>query len=157
MAHYRTDATTPAAPERAFAWMADFTNAAIWDPGIRHVRRVDTGPVRVGSAFDVTLHYVGKDFTMHYEVVELDEPVHPQGLGRVVLRSETPVLTSIDTITVRPSGDGSVVTYEADLRLPGPLRLVDPLLAVGFRRVGDKAAEGLQTHLAALPLDKPNR
>lgn len=147
MAHYRTEAPTPASPERAFAWMADFTNAAEWDPGIRHVRRVDTGPVRVGSAFDVTLRYLGRDLTMHYEVVELVEP------ERVVLRSETPVLTSVDTITVRPAEAGAVVAYEADLRLHGPLRLADPLLGVGFKRVGDQAAAGLREHLRMLPAD----
>ena len=38
-------------------------------------------------------------------------------------------------------GAGTSVTYQADLHLNGPLgRLLDPLLGLGFRRVGDRAA-----------------
>ena len=36
------------------------------------------------------------------------------------------------------------MTYDADLRLKGPLgRLMDPLLGLAFRRIGDRAAVGL--------------
>lgn len=145
MARYRTDVTTPAGPRAAFAFMADFTNAADWDPGIRRATRVDTGPLRVGSAFDVTAEYAGREITLRYEVEELVEP------DRVVLRGETSTFTSIDTITVRGAGDGAVVTYDADVRMRGPLKLLDPLVHLGFQRVGDKAAAGLREHLRSLP------
>ena len=36
-----------------------------------------------------------------------------------------------------------MVTYDAELTLNGPLGLADPLLGIGFKRIGDRAAEGL--------------
>jgi hypothetical protein len=55
---------------------------------------------------------------------------------------------SLDRITVSPLGDGAQVTYDADLSLKGALKVADPLLAVLFRRVGDRALAGLRRTLA---------
>ena len=53
-------------------------------------------------------------------------------------------MCSTDEIRVVPVGAGTSVTYDADLRLKGPLgRLMDPLLGLAFRRIGDRAAVGL--------------
>jgi hypothetical protein len=41
------------------------------------------------------------------------------------------------------------VTYQAELTLKGPLRALDPLLGLAFKRVGDRAATGLRGALAA--------
>jgi len=48
-----------------------------------------------------------------------------------------------------PTDVGSVVTYDADLRVRGLFRLADPLLALAFRRIGDRARDGLVRALAA--------
>ena len=42
---------------------------------------------------------------------------------------------------------GTAVTYTADLRLRGPLRLFDPVLQVLFNRIGDNARDGLAARL----------
>ncbi len=148
MAHYRTEITTPASPRTSFDWMLDFSNAQDWDPGVHRSVRLDAGPIVVGSAFDVDVAFAGRSLTMRYEVVELDAP------HRFVLRSRTPMFISVDTVSVRPAGDGAVVTYDADLRLRGLLRLGDPVLALAFQKIGDAAAEGLRTHLRDLPVDE---
>ena len=59
------------------------------------------------------------------------------------------VFTSIDRITVEPDGTGSVVTYDADLRLNGVLRLGDLGLRLVFGQIGDRAAAGLRRVLGA--------
>ena len=66
------------------------------------------------------------------------EPGH-----RVVLRGENSTVLSVDVITVDASGDGAVLTYDADLTLKGPLRLLDPLLGLAFGRIADRALAGL--------------
>ena len=43
---------------------------------------------------------------------------------------------------------GSIVTYDTVLKLKGPLGLADPLLARSFKKIGDRAAAGLETALA---------
>jgi dehydrogenase/reductase SDR family protein 12 len=142
MAHYRTSVTTPLDPEAAFGSVADFTTVADWDPGVSRSTRVDSGGLGVGSAFDVDVALGGRNVTFRYEVTEWSAP------ERCVLRAERGPMVSLDTISVEAlPGGGSVVTYDAVLELRGPLRLFDLLLAVGFRRVGDRAAAGLEAHL----------
>jgi len=53
------------------------------------------------------------------------------------------VLRSYDVIEVTPTSDGCEVLYDAELTLNGPLGLADPLLALVFDRIGDKAAAGM--------------
>lgn len=146
MAHYVTTVRTRWRPEVAFAYMADLTNFAEWDPGVRSAEQVVGTGAGPDGEFDVTVAGVGPapSTTLRYRTVDFDPPREV----RVVARS--PVLTSEDRITVQPDGDGCLVTYDADLRLAGPLRLADPLLAAAFRRIGDRAAAGLR-HRLELP------
>ena len=58
------------------------------------------------------------------------------------------LLRSTDRIAVTAAGDGATVSYDAEVRLRGPLRLLDPVLDRGFRTVGDRAAAGLARALA---------
>jgi carbon monoxide dehydrogenase subunit G len=58
------------------------------------------------------------------------------------------LLKSTDRITVTAEGEAARVSYDADVRLQGPLRLLDPLLNRGFR-AADRAAAGLARALSA--------
>ena len=56
---------------------------------------------------------------------------------------------SIDRISIKTDGpSGCLVTYDAELRLNGPLRLADFALKPTFKRIGDRAARGLVVALA---------
>jgi carbon monoxide dehydrogenase subunit G len=145
MARYVTVIDTPRSPEDCFATLSDFSSAAAWDPGVTRATRQDEGPVRVGSRFDLVAGFLGREVPLTYEVTELDEP------RLVVLRAENATIVSLDTITIEPREGGSRVTYDADLRLKGPLRLGDLGLRLIFGRIGDQAAAGLREHLAGVP------
>ena len=70
---------------------------------------------------------------LDYRIVAFDRP------HRVVLLGESDTVRSEDTVTVAPSADGgSVLTYEADLRLRGPVRALNPVLPLAFDRIGDQ-------------------
>lgn len=45
-------------------------------------------------------------------------------------------------------------TYDADVALRGPLKLLDPLMTAGFKKVAGKAAEGLEETLNS-PASRP--
>jgi hypothetical protein len=55
---------TTAWPGRAFAYMADFSHAAEWDPGVAEAIRVDGGDVGQESIFDLTVLVGGRRLPM---------------------------------------------------------------------------------------------
>lgn len=141
MASYRTTLNTSTAPAEAFDYVARFSSAAQWDPSAVGAKDLTGGPVVLGSAFEVTVRVLGRDLPLRYEVIEIDRP------RRVVVRAESGSFVSEDTIAVRPSGSGSELTYNADLRPKGWLVLFSPVLSRSFRRTCERAAEGLQREL----------
>jgi hypothetical protein len=141
MARYVTTVGSSMSPEDAFAFMADFANSPRWDPNTSRATRVDDGPVGLGSSFDLLTAFAGREVQLRYTIVEHDAP------RRVVLRAEQPRYTSLDTITVAPAPSGSSVHYDARLSFMGPARLLDPVMQLLFRRVGNRAREGMKAAL----------
>ena len=78
---------------------------------------------------------------MSYEITSFESP------RRVVLRAETPLVLSLDEITLVPTATGTDVTYVAVLKTRGWLRVAAPLVARVFRGVGERARVGLQREL----------
>ncbi len=145
MTRYQTRLRTPQSPEQAFAYMADLRNFAQWDPGVRRVTQVDGEGGAAGAVFDVTLN-TKRENTLRYHTAVFDPP------RTVVVIAKTSVLTSEDRITVVADPTGTIVTYDAELRLNGPLRVGDPLLGVVFKRIADRASAGLRQTLDASPV-----
>jgi hypothetical protein len=140
---YVTEITTHRPAPEAFAYMAAFDNIRDWDPTVSSAKRLDKGELRTGSAFEVVIALRGREQRLRYEIVRLD-PGH-----LVALEADARSYRSFDTISVRPDGDGSVVTYEAVLDLQGPAKILSPLFGKAFRRVGDNAARGLRRELGS--------
>ncbi len=98
-------------------------------------------PVRVGARFRLNSRFLGRSLPLEYEVVEFEAPT------RVVLQADTALLRSTDTMTFTPDGTGTQVEYDARLDTKGVLRAADPLLALLFRRIGNRAENGLRARL----------
>ncbi len=129
--------------------MADLSNFAEWDPGVEGVEQVQGDGPGPDAAFDVEVKGLAGSLTLRYHTTEYDPP------DRVVARAQSRLLTSLDTITVRGDGDGSVVTYEAELKLNGLLSVADPLLGLSFKRIGDRAAAGMVRVLDGEKVEEP--
>ena len=129
--------------EEAFAFMSDFSNAARWDPGVLYAHRLDTGEVRVGSSFDLNVAFAGRKMTLRYAVRSLKAP------HQVVFAASTSLLESVDTLTFEALGEACRMTYDADLRFKGIAAVANPLLALGFRRIGDRARDSLRSVLTS--------
>lgn len=142
MARYVTTAPCPRPAAEGFAFMADVTRFAEWDPGVTRAVRVVGDGLSVGTAYDLTVR-AGRA-VLRYEVTAYEPP------RRLVLVARTRWLTSVDEIRVAPTATGCDVTYDAQLTLNGALGAFDPLLQIAFRRLGDRAAGGLRQALAGL-------
>jgi len=139
--HFRV----PVRPATAFAYIADFANTHDWDPMIDAAVRRDAGPLRVGSAFEVALRFGSRTVPMVYTITELRPDAH------VVLETSGSWYRGRDDVRIRAVGDHSEVRWDATFALRGPLLILDPLLAVGFRRTASLAVAGLRAALSALP------
>jgi hypothetical protein len=144
MATYRTSVSSPQPPGDVFAYLARFSNAAHWDPGVAGAEDLTPGPPAFGSTYRLMVRFLGLTVPLEYRIDEIDAP------KRVVLRAENTVVRSTDVIEVAPTlGGGSTVTYEATLTLKRASRVLAPLIGVVFRRIGDRAAAGLRATLVA--------
>ncbi len=141
MARFVTTVESALPAGEAFDLLANFDSVADWDPGVSAAERLDADPVRVGSAFLVTVVFGLQRIPLTYVVRDL----HPG--ERVVLQAVTADFTSHDVITVEPTAEGSRVTYDATLTLQGVRRVADPLLHLAFQVIGRRADAGLRSVL----------
>jgi hypothetical protein len=142
MARYRKEIVVPTALETTFAYLSRFSSAEEWDPSVISAQMVTPEPIGLGSRFSLVAAFLGAKVPLQYEITQYEPP------RRVVLTAENRSVRSTDTISFDSAeSGGTVVRYEAVLLPKGPARLVDPLFAVALRRIGDRAAAGLQAAL----------
>lgn len=151
MARYRTTVSSTAPADDVFAYLADFANTALWDPGVSHGELIDGEAGQTGARYLLTATLLGVSTPLEYEVLESVAPENGYA-GRVVLEAVTRDFRSYDVITVTPTDDGCSVTYDADLALRGFRRPFDPLLRVAFSVIGDRARRGLAAAVQMKPV-----
>ena len=137
MARYRASIETSWTPDEAFAYLSDFSTSAEWDPGVVEAERIGAQAAGEGTKFRLVAEFLGRQAPLTYQVVEYDRP------RAVAFVGENATVVSRDRITFETIASGTRVTYDADLRLKGLLRLAGPLLALAFNRVGARALAGL--------------
>lgn len=137
MPQFITSVKTSLSPEEAFDYMTDLRNLTEWDPGVSSSEKVGDGAIEKGSAFDV----LASGAKLTYVLIEFDRPT------RAIAEANNPRLRSYDVISVEPTIDGSIVTWDATLELKGVFKVFSPVLALMFDRIGAKAEEGLQATL----------
>jgi carbon monoxide dehydrogenase subunit G len=147
MARYTASVHSPRPQAEVFDYVADLSTNAEWDPGTISAERIGDGQVGLGAEFRLVVSFLGRTSQLTYRIVEYDRP------NTVTFRGENAALVSLDRITVAALARGSRLTYDATLTPKGATRLARPLLALGFRRVGDRALEGLRGVLTARGAD----
>lgn len=135
---------TSAPTAEVFDFLADFTNTEHWDPGTVRTDRV-SGDGGVGTTYANTSRFLGRTTELTY-VVKAYEPG-----TRIVLRGENKTVVAHDTMTFVPTAAGGTsVRYVAEFNLKGMTKIVAPLLAPAFTRLGDTASEQMRTTLDRL-------
>lgn len=130
---------TATAPEVVFPYLVDFRNATEWDAGTVSCERVsgDGGP---GTVYKNVSTFAGNTVELEYTTEKVAEP-------EFVVVGRNKSTTSHDTITVRPDGTGSEVTYRADFEFSGPARFLGPIMTPLLERLGDRTAAQLKEAL----------
>lgn len=133
--------------EAVFAYLSDFTTTTEWDPGTISTELV-SGNGGVGTRYHNTSKFLGRETELDYLVVELVPS------ERFVLRGENATVVANDTMTFTRTDQGgragTSVTYRAEFEFKGVVRLVAPLLAPAFTRLGDEAERGMREALGRL-------
>ncbi len=139
MAHYDTTFTTTTPADQAFAYLSRFSTTREWDPGVVDSADLTSGPVGLGSAFEIVTSFAGRRLPLRYEIIAFEAP------RLVTVEAESASLRSTDTMRFSVNDDGTTtITYDAELTPRGLARLFGPLLSVMFQRIGDRAAVGLR-------------
>jgi hypothetical protein len=130
--------------DRIFDYVADFSNAASWDPGVPHASKIGDDEPRLGTEFDIGVSVLGTATTFRYEITRFDRP------NIVEFQAQTRWMKSRDEISFLPLSDGVHVTYIARLELSPLLLAADPALQFAFDAIGDRARDGLKNALQQL-------
>ncbi len=126
-----------------FDYTADFDNIEDWDPGVASSKRLDDGPLGVGSRFELMVSFGASQIPMTYEITEY------QPNERVVIIGRGEKLEAVDVIEFEDQGDGrTVVDYTADLSFHNFVKYLTPVMGPVFKRVGEKAVDGLAEALS---------
>jgi len=144
VAHFRKSIDTPASPEAAFEYLADFSNAERWDPTVSSADLLTPLPIGVGARFEVRLGSPAGDITLDYRLTRFEPNTC------VVFEAKTKYLRSLDTIEIEPRANGCRVYYDADLRPRGAAYLLDLPIHLAFQVSGARSVKGLERALARL-------
>jgi carbon monoxide dehydrogenase subunit G len=139
--HERLETTLPL--DEAFAFVADFANAAQWDPGVAFSERIDTGPLGIGARYRLGVRMAGRVAPMDYRVTSWEPS------AKVVLVGEGSGVAATDEISFEHTTSGTCIDYSADIQLRGALRLLSPFVGGAFARIAHNAREGMQRALEA--------
>ena len=130
--------------DEAFAYIADWSRQADWDPNTLSVERIGEGGPEVGARYQMEVKLLGsRTGTMEYRITELEAP------SRLVLVGEGAGLTAEDTITFSETADGTAVEYHADIKLNGLLRFAEPLFSRTFDSITQGVVAGMKRELDA--------
>ena len=132
---------TSLAPDRAFAFLADFANAEVWDPGVVSSVRTNAGPIGIGARYRLGVKMGGRTANMDYEVTAWE----PDRL--VVLEGSGSGIAAVDEIRFEPTPTGTQIDYTADIRFRGLLRLAGPFAGGALARVVRNGRDGIQQAL----------
>lgn len=131
--------------ETVIDYLADFGHAEVWDPGTKTCTRADDGgPVDIGSTWRNVSVFNGRETELTYRLVGRTS-------SRVTFVGENSTVTATNDIRVEPTeSGGSTVTYHADLRLKGLVKLAAPFLHREFERLGNEVERTLPPVLERL-------
>lgn len=125
-----------------FDFMADVDNELDWNPDVRSIVRVGSGPIDVGAEWDAAYRGMG---SMRIRVDEYDRDRHRLAFSTSGSRMS---MTFSFAFAAAANGSGTDVRVDADVEPKGGLRLAAPLLGPMMRRTMAKRPKQLSAAMA---------
>ncbi len=144
MAILREQIDTKLALDAAFAFIADFSNAERWDPGVVTSSPMTPGPAGIGSRYRLGVRLRGRTAPMDYEITVFEPS------GRVVLKGTGSGVAAVDDIRFEATPTGTRIDYVADIRLQGLMRLAAPFAGGALAEIARNARDGMRRTLDEL-------
>ena len=132
------------APE-VFDFVADMTNAPLWQSGLHLVERIPPGPVRVGSEHVFERRFAGRTLKSRNRITELRPP------SRIAFEIPEGWISGRAAYDVVQIDGGSRVCCRMEFRARGLGRLVEPLLARVLRHDSRRDDQRLKAVLEGHP------
>jgi carbon monoxide dehydrogenase subunit G len=129
--------------ERVWAYLTDFTTTEQWDPPTVSTTLV-SGDGDVGSVYKNVSKILGRETEIDYTVVEREAMTLFRLAGR------TSSMTMLDTMEFEQIGDRTKIMYTAEFKPEGVAKLIEPLMPLGLKKLGDDAAESMRRELEKL-------
>jgi hypothetical protein len=104
MARYQAAVQSRWPAAETFAYLATFSNAVDWDPGVLASEQLDPGPVAVGTRFRLVVSFAGRRLPLTYRVTGY------QPDREVLLAATSGLLCATDKIDVTGGAGGSAVS-----------------------------------------------
>lgn len=117
-------------------YLRDFSRAEQWDPGTKSCERNDSGPVGEGSNWDNVSVFRGRETRLTYTLTRLEA-------NRLTFVGTNKTATSTDDIMLQPDGDGTSISYHANIEFKGLAKLAGPFLGSDLKQLGDDTKEKL--------------
>lgn len=124
MAHIRGEVVIEAPVDEVFDFVADERNEPRYNPRIVRAEKLGDGPVGEGSRFVAQPAGMGSGGAMTVEILEYDRPHRFHN----VIRSS---YMQVDgTVTFTHQGGGTLLRWDWDMGLTGPMKIFSPVLAL---------------------------
>ena len=135
---------------QVFAFVADMTNAPLWQAGLHRVERIPPGPVRVGSEHVFERRFAGRTMTSRNRITELHPP------SRIAFEIPHGWISGRAAYAVTPVEGGSRVRCRMEFQARGLSRLAEPILARVLSRDSRRDDQQLKAVLEDQPATTPN-
>lgn len=139
MARIRGEVTIDAPVEEVFDLVADERNEPRYNPRIVRAEKLTDGPVAAGVRFTAQPKGMGGRMTL--EILEYDRP------HRLRNNIRSSAMRVDGTLTFRETGTGTLLGWDWDMSLVGPMRILSPVLALVGPRWERRNWEGLKRYM----------
>jgi carbon monoxide dehydrogenase subunit G len=143
MPHIERTVTVDKPLDQVWEFLTDFTTTEDWDPPTVTTTRL-SGDGGVGTTYKNVSKILGHETEIEYTVVSVEPQQKFQLTGR------TTAMHLLDTMTFENDGNRTTVTYRAEFEPQGAAKLIEPLMPLGLKKIGDDAEQSLQETLSRL-------